>query len=170
MISADLKPQPRGRPSVLNEAVYNSLVETAATGNYVSTCCEAAGIHVSTYRNWMENAKDVQAYIDTNGIQDIFEIDDLPDDVKGKLIYYRLFSDIKTAQANAIKKLHDKVYEASQAGPQYWIAAMTMMERIRPELYGKRDSVSVELQEGTALLEKLSKVLRNTAIGPGNQG
>lgn len=151
-----------GRPTVLNEAVYNSLVSTAATGNYVSTCCDAAGINPCTYNNWLDRAKDVQSYLDSINCTDIYniDIDKLPDEIKPNIVYYQLFMDIKKAQAGAIKKLHDKVSAAADAGPQYWIAAMTLLERIRPELYGKREALDIAVTEGTALLEKLSQVLQ----------
>jgi hypothetical protein len=161
-ISAMLKYKRPGRPTVLNEAVYNSLVKTASTGNYVSTCCDAAGISQNTYGNWLDQAKDVQAYINNNDIDNIYNIDfdTLSDDIKPKLVYWQLFQDIKRAQAGAIKKLHDKVSVAADAGPQYWMAAMTLLERIRPELYGKREALDIAVTEGTALLEKLSQVLQ----------
>jgi hypothetical protein len=162
-MAIDLQNRSHGRHTVLCEEIWDSLVKSAENGNYISVACQAAGIHPTTYSNWLGWAKDVEEYIYNNNI-DIesseLDVSVFPENVQKKYVYYRLFCDLKTAQAKSIVKRNDLVMAAGHAGPQYWMAAMTSLERTNPELYAKRDAIDISVKDSQVLLEKLAKALK----------
>jgi hypothetical protein len=167
-MAIDLKRRTAGRPTVLTDEVWDSLVETVSKGNYVSVACRAAGICDNTYRNWLSAAKDFEQYIDDNNINiesiSNITVDEaesiIPDDLKDKYVYWRLFQDLKTAQAKSIVHRHNLVVAAGEAGPQFWMAPMTSLERTNPEMYGKRDAIDINVKEGQEFLKEITSILK----------
>jgi hypothetical protein len=68
-----------------------------------------------------------------------------------------LFKDLKRAEAEGIIALSDTVYDAA---PKNWLAAMTLLERTSPDLYGRRDAVDINVKEAQELMQACVKALR----------
>ena len=164
-MAIDLSKRDRGRPSKLTDAVWQTLIDNVKKNNYVSVCCMAAGISHTTLSNWMSHAKDCEEYLTHNNIElpDTWNevtdniIEKFPEVLQDKLIYWYLFADLKRAEAQGIIDLSANV---SDAAPKNWLAAMTLLERRHPDMYGKRDAVDINVQEGTELLNRLATILQ----------
>jgi hypothetical protein len=166
-MAIDLQKRTAGRPTALTDIVWNTLVSRVKGNNYIPVACAAAGINRRTLSEWMTWAKDVDDYIYTNNIpmplskeeltQDIY--DTFPDNLRIHIIYWYLFQDLKTAEAQGIQDLNDHILNAA---PKNWLAAMTLLERRHPDMYGKRDAVDVNVQDSQELLRKLSQALQIT--------
>lgn len=163
-MSIDLVRKTTGRPSKLTNIVRDALVNSVSQGNYISVSCRAAGISVNTYENWLQSAKLVnQFYVDNNIICDDYNDDELcnmlPVGLSHKYSYWSLFQDLKTAEARAIESLQEMIVSAARKGPQYWMAAMTLLERRHPDMYGKRDALDVNVSEGRERLEQYMRLI-----------
>ena len=71
-----------------------------------------------------------------------------------------MFLNIKRAQANFYIKKLGEISEAGESGHQYWMANAWLLERLRPDLYGKREGQDTAVQQGVELLERLANILR----------
>ena len=147
-----------GRPTALTPEIADIIYDYVAKGNYPGTACAAAGLDESTIYAWRKKASVYKEWLDNNDIYSV-EIDQLPDKDNG-LIYYRFFMRLKTAEALAENTHVSNLMKAGAAGPQFWAASATYLERKHPDRWGKRDAVDINIKEGTALLEKLSQVLQ----------
>jgi hypothetical protein len=49
--------RPRGRPTLLTPELQKSLCDVLAAGNYIDAACGYAGIHVSTYHDWVNRGE-----------------------------------------------------------------------------------------------------------------
>jgi hypothetical protein len=164
-MSIDLKKRTIGRPTSLTDQVWKKLVNSVENNNYLSVACQSAGINRRTFTVWMNWAKDVDQYIEDNNIDmpetlpredtDIYNA--FPEDVRVRLVYWYLFQDLKIAEANGIESLNEYIMDAA---PKNWLAAMTLLERRHPDMYGKRDAVDVNVQAGQQLLQDLAKILK----------
>ena len=177
----DLKHRSEGRPSNISDTIRKVILKYIETGNYISVACQAAGIPQRTYHNWGTYAKDVEDYIDEHDIYidnpcDISKEDwkylegILPDKLKNKIIHWQMFHRLKRAEAEAETIHVSNLMKASNAGPQFWAASATYLERKHPERWGKRDAVDINVREGTELLSKLAAVLQKKdtpALNPG---
>lgn len=109
-----------GRLSDLADArTLKRLFEYLADGNYPSVAATAAGLHPYTVRRWMER-----------GEQD-------PGSAFGAFC-----EALKTAEAAAEAAIVKRVKIAAEAGPQFWTAGMTQLERRWPDRWGKRPDSS----------------------------
>jgi len=177
----DLKHRSEGRPSIISDTIKETIIKYISDGNYISVACQAAGIPQRTYHNWGTYAKDVEDYIDEHDIyiedpaclteDDITYLREiLPDNLKTKIVHWQFFHRLKTAQAKAEAEHVNHLMIAGKAGPQYWAASATYLERKAPERWGRRDAVDVNVREGTELLSKLAAVLQKKdppALNPG---
>lgn len=108
-----------GRPSALTD-IYRveKVLRLVAAGNYIETACLAAGFNKATIYDWKKAAKDnnIAAIAFTNALE------------KAEAI----------AEADALSD----VERAGRAGPQFWAASATRLERRHPERWGKRQDDS----------------------------
>jgi hypothetical protein len=105
-----------GRPSVLGSDIHriNQLLKLVAHGNYVGTAFLAAGFSRQHQANWREAAK------------------------QNNVAAIALFDAIEKAEAWAEQDAVSDVAKAGKAGPQFWAASATRLERRHPERWGKR--------------------------------
>jgi len=112
-----------------NEVRHEIIVDAVEKGNYRATAARLAGIHPSQLYKWLEegaNASDAE----------------IPyDEPAGR--YRKLFEDVEEAEARFESKMVGKVTEAAD-DPKNWTAAMTILERTRPEKFGKRETTVIE--------------------------
>lgn len=106
----------RGRLSELADPdTLDKLFTALADGNYPTVAAAAAGIGESTYRAWIRRAEDDPGSA-----------------------YAAFAAAIKAAEAQAESRIAARVRAAADAGPQYWAAGMTLLERRHPERWGRR--------------------------------
>ncbi len=173
-MAINLSKRTRGRPPKLTDEVWQILVDRTRRRNYISVVCQAAGISSNTLTNYMAQAKDIDTYIvDKNILDDLPDnfgqvTDDIydmfPETLRDKLIYWYLFKDLKKAEAEGTIALSDMVYNA---GPKNWLAAMTLLERTAPDMYGRRDAVDIQMTASVDLMRDVVRALRapdNTAL------
>jgi phosphoribosylcarboxyaminoimidazole (NCAIR) mutase len=91
----------------------NRLLRHLADGNYVETAVRAAGISKQTFYNWKEQAK------------------------QGNVAAIALMDAVEKAQAEAESGIVADVRKAARK-EQFWAAGITLLERTRPERFGKR--------------------------------
>ena len=151
-----------GRPTALTPEVSDIIYNYVANGNYPGTACMAAGLDESTIYKWRNKAALYKQWLDDNSIY-TDDIEDLPDHDNG-LIYYQFFMRLKTAESLAEINHVNNLKAAGAAGPQFWAASATYLERKHPDRWGKRDAVDVNVKDATQLLERLTKALQ---IQPG---
>ena len=109
-----------GRPTRLTARVQERLVAALYHGNYFSVACEVAGIGRRTGYRWLK-----QGETDLSAGRD-----DTP--------HAQLTIAVREAEAVSEDALVDVVRQAAQAGPQYWAAAMTILERRHPSRWRRR--------------------------------
>lgn len=157
-----------GRYSNLTITRCKNIVGAIQMGNYVVTACEYAGIGRATYYGWVNrgeveldrvhslprtNLEDIMNQFDGKDPNDIDDKTGMPKD-KGTVEYmwahrprqfdpvewpYVVFNHlVERAQAAAEVRA---VANVMAAGQTQWQAAMTWLERTRPERYGRKDQV-----------------------------
>lgn len=113
---AQLYVQPPGSPPSTITDVFrvNKMLRLVANGNYPSTALLASGFSRQHLANWKEAAKN------------------------GSIAHIALLDALEKAEAIAESEAVDDVARAGRAGPQYWPASATRLERRHPERWGKR--------------------------------
>jgi hypothetical protein len=111
-----------GRPSKLEDATAEKIIDALKVGSPIRVACRAAGIGQTTFKAWMTRG---------NSEAD----DDAP---------YRAFrADVKKAraagEAAALKVIHE-------AMPTSWQAAAWFLERHWPERWGRRDRIKAKIE------------------------
>ncbi len=159
-MAIDLKYHGPGQPTKLTPEIKKKIYDLVADGNYISVACRACKLSDSTFYKWMDKAKHFQhVYIDNNNI-DILSDDDInniPDDLKQAYEFWQFFQDLKQAEALAITKLSGYVLDHAPKNP---IAAITLLERRHPDMYGRREAVSDSTNHGVELLQALAEILK----------
>ncbi len=108
-----------GRPTRLTSQVQDRLVNALHRGNYFSVACEVAGIGRRTGYRWLKQGEDdLSAGLETP--------------------HARFTVAVREAEAVSEDALVDVVGKAAAAGPQYWAAAMTILERRHPSRWRRR--------------------------------
>ena len=105
--------KPTGRPIKLTPTMQSELAELIKAGNYVEVACDLAGIHRSTYYDWMKKAR-----------------------ASKRANRYTAFSDT-IKKAHAFSEARD-VALIARAGEKHWQAAAWRLERKYPDRWGKQ--------------------------------
>lgn len=109
-----VQPTPHNVHAFTDVFRVNQLLKLLAHGNYRSTAALAAGFSRQHLANWERDAKG------------------------GNVAAIALFDAMEKAEAWAEQKAVKTVRDAGEAGPQYWAATATHLERRHPERWGKR--------------------------------
>lgn len=109
------------RPHKLTPRVRKIILDCIVAGNYLYTAMEAAGVTYQTYMGWLQQGKD------------------------GVPPFSSFLVDVKKAMADAEIKL---VKTIDAAALKEWTAAAWLLERTRPEKFGKRDNVTINDGKG----------------------
>lgn len=132
-----------GHPSTLTDPDKVSLLlASIADGNYRETACRAAGIPKQTLYNWLKLAEQGNEAAKT-------------------------FSDaLEKAEAQAEQEMVGCVRQAAKAGPQFWAAGMTFLERKAPDRWGKRQDDSSAPKVVVQIGIRDSDITVNTSLSP----
>jgi transposase-like protein len=104
-----------------NAVRHEIIVNAVEAGNYRATAARLADVHPSQLYKWLEEGAQASDA-------------ELPyDSPEGR--YRKLFEDVEGAEARFESKMVGKVTEAAD-DPKNWTAAMTILERTRPEKFG----------------------------------
>lgn len=95
----------------------HKLLKSLADGNYIETAVRAAGFSKQTFYNWKQQA------------------------VEGKIAAIALVDAVEKAQAEAESSIVSDVRKAARK-EQFWAAGITLLERTRPERFGRRNDDS----------------------------
>jgi len=113
------EPPETGRPSSALIDVYrlHKLFHSLADGNYIETAVRAAGFSPQTFYNWKQQAVD------------------------GNIAAIAFMDAVEKARAEAESGIVADVRKAARK-EQFWAAGMTLLERTRPERFGRRPEES----------------------------
>lgn len=114
-IAQSYQPPATGRPSLLSsESTVREFLEAVGAGNYIETACKLSGLSKASVYEWLKRA---QAGEDA----------------------FKAFADaLEKAEARAEAHLVGLQRKAAEAGPQYWAAAATQLERRHPDRWSRR--------------------------------
>lgn len=112
------QPARTGRPSELSDPkVIRDFLKAVRAGNYLETACRVSGLGISTVHHWFKDAETE------------------PDQNHPKVRFRQAYEKaLASSEAEAV----ERVRRAGKAGPQYWTADMTYLERRYPDRWGKR--------------------------------
>lgn len=113
---ADLYSPPAvGRPSDIgSSSTVQQFLEAIGEGNYVETAAKLAGLSKQVVYNWIKRGH------------------------AGESPFDAFVDALEKAEARAEAHLVRLQRKAAEAGPQYWPAAATQLERRHPDRWGKR--------------------------------
>jgi transposase-like protein len=121
---------PGAPPHKYNEQRHAIIVEAVKNGNYRATAARLAGVTPQILYKWLE-------------LGEIASEDDLPYDDLEHARYRKLFEDVAEAEAQFESSMVGRVRTAADE-PKNWAAAMTLLERTRPERFGRRETTVIE--------------------------
>lgn len=104
-----------GRPSAITDLYrVEKVLRYVADGNYIETAAKAAGFDRGTIHDWKKRAE------------------------SGEPAAVAFTRALEKAEAIAEMDAVTDVRKAGKAGPQYWAASATRLERRHPDRWGKR--------------------------------
>lgn len=161
-----------GRPSRMSPIVVKALVDAVSSGSYVTTACQYVGISSSSYSLWrrrgeaeVERVKalghDAEAILQETSVDGdakaIKVADHLnmkaPRPFKAEEWPYAVFL-FQTDRASAAAEIRNLTIIQMAAGGDSgsWQAAAWILERTRPNRFGRRERINLEgSQEGEAI-------------------
>jgi transposase-like protein len=111
--------------SKLTPSRHKAIVEALRQGLYIATTARLVGVSRDSLFRWLKAGEaDAEAGRDTG--------------------YARLYLDASEAQAQFEAEMVGLVANAARANPQNWPAAMTILERMHPDRFGRRDTTVLE--------------------------
>ena len=111
--------------SKLTPSRHKAIVEALRQGLYIATTARLVGIsRDSLFRYLKQGELDAEAGIDSG--------------------YARLYLDASAAQAGFEQEMVGLIADAARKNPQNWPAAMTILERMHPDRFGRRDTTVLE--------------------------
>lgn len=141
----------RGRPTKLTPELVTTLINALQRSAYVETAIAYAGINKDTYYEWVREGARASERENKGEILDDHDraLADFSDSVKKALALAEL-KNLETIQL---------------AGKTNWTAAAWMLERRYPERYSRRDRMSLENPDGSALAAPLMEAIEKI-FGP----
>lgn len=109
------QPPAVGRPSLISsESTVSQFLEAVGEGNYIETACKLAGLSKQSVYEWIKRGH------------------------AGEVAFAEFANAVEKAEARAEAHLVGLQRKAAEAGPQYWAAAATQLERRHPDRWSKR--------------------------------
>lgn len=109
----------RGRPTKLTPAVQARICEAIEDGNYYQPSCARAGIHFTSFLNWMQRGQEEQ-----------------------EGIYFDFFNAVTRAEAEAEAKM---VSQWKEQIPEDWRAARDFLARRHPERWAPKSYLDAQV-------------------------
>jgi hypothetical protein len=155
--------RPPGRPSRMSPTVVKALLDSIAGGAYISTACQFVGISNSTYGLWrrrgeaeIERVKalgeDAEVILQETSVNDehkaISALDHLaqqavPPFSDAEWPYAVFWFQVEKAQAAAEIRNLTIIQMAASGDRGAWQASAWILERTRPERYGRRERINL---------------------------
>lgn len=151
-----------GRPSRLNPRTATSLVNSISGGAYVSTACQFTGIAVSTYQLWRRRGEAEIELVRSLGVDPEEVLQEVMTDGDGKAysvaqmmsmpapepftdaewdyVCFYMHSD----KALAVSEIRNLTIIQQAAGDGHWQAGAWILERTRPDKFGRRERINLE--------------------------
>ena len=133
------------RTSKLTPQMIDKLAKIVREGHYIVTACQAAGIHKTTFYDWL-----------TKGDK---EIERGVTSLNTHLIYA-----IKKAEAQAEQDLLSVIKDKAINGKE-WLPAMTILERRHPERWGRKDRSTLVVEETKQIIITTVEVVKDYGRG-----
>jgi hypothetical protein len=131
------KANPRHGASKYNATRHETIVTAIRNGNYRGTAARLAAVDPNTVNHWLRLGRD--------------RPDEYPE-------YAQLAADVELAEAECEAEMVGVVRKhALSEVPGAWTAAMTYLERTKPDRFGKRDTTVIE--GGKEPIKQLSGVV-----------
>ena len=152
----DITPKRLGAPTKLNDELLNAISALLANNVPLTTVADYVGINRDTIRLWGNRGAALIDELDENPSRELDEIEHL---------YVRFYVETNKSYAKGEISLVQNINNAAQGD---WRAASWMLERTRPEKYGKIDrteiqqNVTVDVDPQT-LSRKLNELMSNVA-------
>lgn len=137
-----------GRPSKLTPEVADAIVGLVLEGNYLTTAAEANGVTLRTLERWNRRADDLEAAALEHVDPDATDVDLYEHVDPSEWLYLDFRRALKSAAAYAEAELLRMVRNPG-FGP--WQAAMTILERRKPDHWRRRDTRELEVPGGIAV-------------------
>jgi len=135
-----------GKHAQLSVELADRIVEYVKAGNYVYIACTAAGVHKSTYYQWLQTGHALIEAWDVD-IDELLQTGDLPEGLTyNDLLRMYLAREVVKAEAEAEAYA---VLIVRKHMPDQWTAAMTYLERRFPDRWRKRQTIENQ-QTGTS--------------------
>lgn len=150
-IADHYQPPPIGTHSIITDVkAVEAFLKAIRDGNYLETSAKLAGISKSAIYEWLERAE------------------------QGEDPYTRFADALKNAEAMAEAQDVANVRAAGKAGPQFWAASMTYLERRHPERWGKRQDessgpkviVQIGVKDSDVQIQMISVSPSSTTLSP----
>ena len=140
---ASLAYDPGGLPSLVSQPEkVQILLGSLRDGNYREVACRQAGIAKQTFYNYLKRAE------------------------QGEEAAIALVDAIENAEADAEGEMVGAVRKAAKAGPQFWAAGMTYLERKAPDRWGRRQDDSSTPKVVVQIGIRDSDVTVHTSLSP----
>ena len=120
------------------EEIRQRLLTALQAGNYIDAAVAHAGIDRVTFYRWMARGR---PYVEAT-ILAITEGEDEPEIPEEDLPYFELVRDVQTAQNSAEARLLLDI-QGVTGGPTQWQAKAWILERTRPEKFGRTSRVQL---------------------------
>ncbi len=124
-MDADVVQKTGRKPPSRSEQRVQALLAALEQGQFLSTACDAAGIHRSTVARWVKRGEEAQISMEIDGV----DID------ASELAYCDISDAIKKAQAAAQSRALTVIQDAAHSGT--WQAAAWYLERAHPQRWGR---------------------------------
>ena len=133
------------RPTLLTPERSKTILDLIASGNYIETACQAAGIASSTYHNW--NAR---GHAERDRLRAQPDAEPNPTEV----IYLEFLESVEKAFAEAEARNLMIIQKAAVAGT--WQAAAWILERTRGRKYVRLEKAELSGPDGDAMKVNVS--------------
>lgn len=123
--------------------IYTRVANAVRQGHPIDTAARLAGLGRTTARDWLNAGRAI--------------LDDHPDKSPGELGSHAVFADaINAAEAEMVEAKLAEVNRDAAIPGKGWTAAMTLLERRRPQDFGRYNRVEVTQERTTTLRIELS--------------
>jgi len=152
----DIAPKRVGAPTKLNEELLKAITALLSNNIPTTTVADYVGVNRDTMRLWSNRGASLLAELDEDPTRELDEVEQL---------YVRFHIETNKAYAKGEISLVQNINNAAQSD---WRAASWMLERTRPEKYGKIDRTEIQQNvtvdvDPQQLSRKLNELMSNVA-------
>ena len=168
---------------LLTHQLIKRAYELIQKGYSQKLVCKATGVSQGTFIKWLNDAREVERYVEREGIS----LKELPDTIEidggnhlirinNSKLLFKLLKYVETAQAEYADKLLSTINKASTGDNGDWKAALTMLERMNREyrmdsnvrvgnIQGEEFKQETTLKSVAETLKEFKEMYSDTAFG-----